>query len=157
MAGHAASQGRPDGSGHDAFGAQAPGYYSGGMSGAPGTAGPGLDPPAMATRHSATRSASDTKGFLGSLFDTGFTSFVTPKVIRVLYLLIIIGTILTGLSYSVIAFKVNAALGIVTLFVLAPLFTMIVLAMWRIVLEFFMVIFRISDDIHDMRQRGEFR
>jgi hypothetical protein len=127
------------------------------MTGAPGTAGPGLDPPTMAMRHSATRSTADAKGFLGSLFDIGFTSFVTPKVIRVLYLLIIIGSILTGLSYSVIAFKVNAAFGIVTLFVLAPLFTMIVLAMWRIFLEVFMVIFRISDDIRDVRQRGEFR
>jgi hypothetical protein len=68
-----------------------------------------------------------------------------------------IGTILTALSYSVIAFKLNAAFGIATLFILGPLFTMIVLAMWRIFLEFFMVIFRISDDIRDVRQRGEFR
>jgi hypothetical protein len=108
-------------------------------------------------RHAAGRPAADTKGFLGSLFDISFTSFVTPKVIRVLYLLIMIGTILTALSYSVIAFRVNAVFGIVTLFVLAPLFSMIILAIWRIFLEFFVVIFRISEDIRDVRQRGEFR
>lgn len=157
MAGHAASQGRPDGSDHAGHDAHAPGSYSGGISGAPGTtAGPGLDPPTAAMRHAAGRPAADTKGFLGSLFDISFTSFVTPKVIRVLYLLIMIGTILTALSYSVIAFRVNAAFGIVTLFVLAPLFSMIILAMWRILLEFFVVIFRISEDIREVRQRGEF-
>ena len=33
------------------------------------------------------------KGFLSALFDFGFTSFVTPKVIKVLYTLITIGTV----------------------------------------------------------------
>lgn len=106
-------------------------------------------------RHSA-RSSAD-KGFLGSLFDVGFTSFVTPKVIKVLYTLIMIGTIVSALFYTVVALKVNVALGAVTLFILAPLFTLIVLAIWRIFLEFFMVIFRISDDIRNLRERGEIR
>lgn len=94
------------------------------------------------------------KGFLGSLFDLGFTSFVTPKVIKVLYLLIMIGRIFTALIYSFIAFKVNAGFGLAMLFVVTPLFTLIVMA-WRISLEFFMVIFRISDDIRALRERGD--
>lgn len=102
-------------------------------------------------------SRAGSKGFLASLFDLGFTSFVTPKVIKVLYLLIMIGTIFTALVYSVIAFKVNAALGIGMLFIAAPLFTLIVMAIWRISLEFFMVIFRISDDIRALRERGDLR
>ena len=32
--------------------------------------------------------SSDAKGFLGSLFDFSFTSFVTPKIVKVLYVLV---------------------------------------------------------------------
>jgi hypothetical protein len=150
MAGHAAGQGRPDNSAQAAYGAAGQGFS------ATGTAGSGFDPPAATMRHSAGRTA-DSKGFFASLFDVGFTSFVTPKVIKVLYVLVIAGAVLSALFYTFIAFKVNAALGILTLFVFAPLCTLIVLALWRITLEFFMVIFRISDDIRTVRERGEFR
>jgi hypothetical protein len=141
MAGHAAGQDRSDGQGRERFGAHEAGYFT------PGADGQDYG---MARRP-------DSKGFLGSLFDLGFTSFVTPKVIKVLYLLIMIGTIFTALIYSVVALKVNVALGLATLFIAAPLFTLIVMAIWRISLEFFMVIFRISDDIRVLRDRGEIR
>ena len=91
------------------------------------------------------------------MFDISFTSFVTPKVIKALYLLIMIGTVLTALFYSYVDYRVNAAFGVLTLFVIAPLFTLIILAVWRIFLEFFMVIFQISGDIRNLRERGEFR
>jgi Domain of unknown function (DUF4282) len=143
MAGYGVGQGRPDSSGHTAYSTSQQGY--------PDAAGTGFDPPA------AMRQTAGSKGFLGSLFDMGFTSFVTPKVIKVLYLLIIIGTIISALIYSFAAFTVNAGLGILTLVVIAPLCTLIVLALWRITLEFFMIIFRISDDISAVRQHGEFR
>jgi Domain of unknown function (DUF4282) len=154
MAGHASGHGRPDDQ-------EQYGYRQGDYQGA-GTPPPPFDQQVNAavrpgaTRHSAVP-GTETKGFVRSLFDVGFTSFVTPKVIKVLYVLIMIGTILSALFYAVVAFRLNVALGIATLLVLGPLFVLITLAMWRIFLEFFMVIFRISDDIHDIRQRGEFR
>jgi Domain of unknown function (DUF4282) len=92
------------------------------------------------------------RGFLGSLFDFGFTSFATPKVIKVLYVLIMITATLGVLSYSLLAFTVNTTLGVVALFVFGPLSLIIVLTVWRIFLEFFMVIFKISDDIHGLRE-----
>jgi hypothetical protein len=107
-------------------------------------------------RHQA-RSGTTAQGFLGSLFDFGFTSFVTPKIIKVLYVLIMIGTVITALFYSYVDYRINAAFGILTLFVIAPLMSLIVLGSWRIFLEFFMIIFRISDDIRYVRERGEFR
>jgi hypothetical protein len=152
MAGHAAGHGRPDHSGRDAY---APGYY------VSGTADGGIDPPARAIPADAvrqqTRSSTTAKGFLGSLFDFSFTSFVTPKIIKVLYVLITIGTVITALFYSYLDYRVNAAFGILTLFVIAPLVSLIVLASWRIFLEFFMIIFRISDDIRHVREQGEIR
>ena len=82
---------------------------------------------------------------------------MTPKVIRVLYPLIVIVAALSALGFIATAFSASTVFGIVTLFVLAPLFFLVVVAIYRILLEFFMVIFRISDDIRTIRERGDLR
>ena len=101
--------------------------------------------------------AADTSGFLRALFDFGFTSFVTPKVIKVLYMLIVIGTVVGTLVFTIIAFKAGMAFGIVTLVFGDPLFILITLAIYRIILEFFVVTFRVAEDIRAMRERGDVR
>jgi hypothetical protein len=67
--------------------------------------------------------------------------------------------ILTGLSaigLIAAAFAASTGLGILTL-VLAPLFFLVVTATYRILLEFFIVIFRVADDIRALRERGDIR
>lgn len=112
----------------------------------PGPGGPGYAPQqqAMATA----------KGFVASLFDFSFNSFVTPKVVKVVYVLVTILLGLTTLWFLVVAFKLGALAGIITLLIVAPLFFFIELALWRIALELFVVIFRIADDIRAIRDRG---
>jgi hypothetical protein len=97
------------------------------------------------------------KGFLVALFDFGFTSFVTPKVIKVLYTLITIGTVLSALVFTIIVFKANVAFGVATLVVGDPLFILIVLAIYRVILEFFVVTSRVAEDIRALRERGDLR
>ena len=97
------------------------------------------------------------KGFLSALFDFGFTSFVTPKVIKVLYTLITIGTVLSALVFTIIAFKASVAFGVATLVIGDPLFILIVLAIYRVILEFFVVTFRVAEDIRALRERGDLR
>jgi len=101
--------------------------------------------------------AADSRGFVGALFDFGFTSFVTPKVIKVLYILIVIGTVVSALVFTLLAFKASTAFGILTLVFGDPLFILIVLAIYRVVLEFFMVTFRVAEDIRALRERGDLR
>jgi hypothetical protein len=96
-------------------------------------------------------------GFLGALFDFGFTSFVTPKVVKVLYPLIMVFTGLTALAFVAGAFHASTGLGFLTLLVLAPLFFLVVTAIYRILLEFFIVIFRVAEDIRALRERGDIR
>jgi uncharacterized membrane protein len=108
-------------------------------------------------QHGQQQQLPSAKGFIGSLFDFGFASFVTPKVIRVLYPLIVIVAALSALGFIATAFAASTVFGIVTLFVLAPLFFLVVVAIYRVLLEFFMVIFRISDDIRTIRERGDLR
>jgi Domain of unknown function (DUF4282) len=98
---------------------------------------------------------SDSKGFFGALFDFSFTSFVTTRIIKVLYALILVLTVLTALFYTVIVFRVSAGLGLATLIIGDPLFIIIVMAFWRLVLEAFVVVFRIAEDIRALRERGD--
>ena len=99
----------------------------------------------------------DSKGFLGALFDFGFQSFVTPKVVKILYPLIMILTALTALGFVDIAFRASTWIAVLTLLVLAPLFFLVVTAIYRILLEFFIVIFRVAEDIRALRERGDIR
>jgi len=120
-----------------------------------GTARPDAERPATAIMDPASRAAADTRGFLGALFDFGFTSFVTPKVIKVLYMLIVIGTVVSALVFTIIAFKTSTVFGFLTLVFGDPLFILIVLAIYRIILEFFVVTFRVAEDIRALRERGD--
>ena len=95
------------------------------------------------------------KGFFGALFDFSFTSFVTTKIIKVLYVLILVLAVVSALVYTIVAFRVSPGFGILTLVIGDPLFIIIVMAFWRLVLEAFIVVFRISDDIRALRERGD--
>ena len=102
----------------------------------------------------AATQAADARGFLGALFDFSFTSFVTTRIIKVLYVLIMILTVLAALIYTFIAFKASALFGFLTLVIGDPLFIIIVMAFWRLVLESFVVRFRIAEDVRALRERG---
>jgi Domain of unknown function (DUF4282) len=120
-----------------------------------GTARPDAERPVAAIGDPALGEAADTRGFVGALFDFGFTSFVTPKVIRVLYMLIAVGTVASALVFTIIGFRASVPYGIVTLVFGDPLFILIVLAICRVLLEFFVVTFRTAEDIRAMRERGD--
>jgi hypothetical protein len=122
-----------------------------------GTARPDAERPATAITDPASRKAADTRGFLGALFDFGFTSFVTPKVIKVLYMLIVIGTVVSALVFTIVAFKASTVFGFLMLVFGDPLFILIVLAIYRIILEFFVVTFRVAEDVRALRERGDLR
>src|SRR5579875_802746 len=148
---------RPGRPGHTAPGR--PGRPGPGRPGRPGPARPGSPGRAPRCRRPRCprRRGADSKGFIGALFDFGFTSFVTPRVIKVLYVLIMIGTIVGALAFTITMFKISATLGILTLVFGAPLYVLIVLAIYRVFLEFFMVMFRMADDIKALRESGDLR
>jgi hypothetical protein len=93
------------------------------------------------------------KGFFGALFDFGFNHFVTPSIIKVLYVLGFIAIVLIYLFYVVFAFDVYIPLGLGALLIgwVVPL---LYLAFWRVMLEFFLAVVRMSEDIHHRGSRG---
>jgi len=99
--------------------------------------------------------AADARSFLSALFDFSFTSFVTTKIIKILYVLILVMTSLSALIFTISAFRLSAGFGLVTLIIGDPLFIIIVMALWRLVLESFIVRFRIAEDVRALRERAD--
>jgi hypothetical protein len=85
------------------------------------------------------------KGFLGSLFDVSFSSLITAKVIKVIYILSMVLIGLFALVFVAAAFTESAAGGIITLLVFAPLAALLYLVYVRVILEVIICVFRITE------------
>jgi hypothetical protein len=70
-------------------------------------------------------------------------------------MLIVIGTVVSALVVTIVAFKASTVFGFLMLVFGDPLFILIVLAIYRIILEFFVVTFRVAEDIRALRERGD--
>jgi uncharacterized membrane protein YedE/YeeE len=89
------------------------------------------------------------KGFFGALFDFSFSEFITTKIIKVLYG---IGMVLSGIAALVMivfGFKTSVGTGILFL-ILSPIAFLIMAILYRVWLEFIIVIFRIAENTGDM-------
>ncbi|MEJ7727213.1 MAG: DUF4282 domain-containing protein [Actinomycetes bacterium] len=93
----------------------------------------------------------EAKGFFGALFDFSFTSFATAKIVKFVYVLLVVATALVYLGYSAIAFRINAGLGVFVLLIIGPIMVIVILAIWRMTLEFYLGVARMSDDIRTIR------
>jgi Domain of unknown function (DUF4282) len=97
------------------------------------------------------------QGFFGSLFDVSFSSLVTTRVIKVLYVLSMIIIGLFALFFVVAAFSNSVAGGIIVLLIVAPLAALLYLIYVRVLLELVIVIFRIWETNVELvsLQRGQ--
>jgi len=95
------------------------------------------------------------KGFLGSLFDFSFTSLVTPKIIKALYVLFTIWTVIWALIILRFGFHYGFAAGVFVLIVVEPVFILLTLGVYRVILEAFMVVFRIYEETKKLSGRSE--
>ncbi|MEU4352396.1 DUF4282 domain-containing protein [Streptomyces sp. NPDC023838] len=94
------------------------------------------------------------KGFFAGLFDFGFSTFVTPKVIKFAYVVITILIGITWIIFIVSGFHKSSGVGILTL-VVGLLVALLWLIVYRITFELVMVIFRIGSDVHAIRERSD--
>jgi hypothetical protein len=86
------------------------------------------------------------KGFFSSLFDVSFSSFVTMRIIKVIYVITLVLIALVALAFVVSAFTQSVGFGIVTLLVLAPLGALIYIIYARVLLELVMAVLRIMEN-----------
>jgi Domain of unknown function (DUF4282) len=104
-----------------------------------------------------SRAASHSKGFVASLFDFGFTSYVTPKVVKGLYLLSVAWTVIVAIFLLLVGIHLGGATAGTIIFVLIGIavFGLLSLGSIRVFLEFFMALHRINENIQVLRDRGD--
>jgi hypothetical protein len=90
------------------------------------------------------------KSSFSALFDFSLRRFITIRVVRIMYILAIVGISIATLGMLVTAFEASAGLGILTLFVGAPIFFVLSLLAARVSLELIIVIFRIAENTSAM-------
>ena len=96
------------------------------------------------------------RGFIGSLFDFSFSSMVTPKIIKVLYILFTVWVVLAAIGILVFFNRTGGWSGTAAaLIIVDPLFILISLGVYRVILEAFMVIFQIHGELKKIRENGE--
>jgi hypothetical protein len=131
-----------------------PGYGAQQAQGA--TAPPQWQGPTGTRQVGGRAKAQGEKGFVGSLLDFSFQSFVTPKIVKVLYVLVTIWTAILGLTMLIIGFKLGGTSGgLFTLIIVEPIFILLTLGIYRVVLEAFMVVFRIYEETKKIRENSE--
>jgi hypothetical protein len=96
------------------------------------------------------------KGFFGALFDMSFSEFVTIKLVRILYILMLI-LIAIGLIVGLITSLVSMfSRGGFLTGLLGLIFTPIVALIWvimaRVWMEIIIVVFRIAENTTDLVQ-----
>lgn len=99
-------------------------------------------------------------GFLQALFDINFNTFVTPKIVKIVYVigmvligLVTLGMILSAFSQFTGGYDKSPLLGLLML-VGAPLVGIIYLALFRMSLELYYAVIRLSEDVHNGPSRS---
>lgn len=148
---HPYGPGRPQG-----YATGGPGYESADQQGSfdlPGQQGEWQSPgqARMQGRPAAPRG----KGFIASLFDFGFTSFVTPKLVKALYVLAVLWTLVVAIFLTLVGFNINSGAGWSMLILVVPVYVLLSLSGTRVFLELLMGLHRINDNIQAIRDRDQ--
>lgn len=100
-------------------------------------------------------SISTPKGFFAGLFDLSFSSFITTKIIKFLFGLWLILSVLMFLGgvISGIARLGDEALQGILIIVLSPIAALLYMIIGRIYFELVIVLFRIAENIGEINQK----
>jgi Domain of unknown function (DUF4282)/zinc-ribbon domain len=115
----------------------------------PGGGAYGIVPPPAP----AASSSSGSGGFLSALFDFSFTTFVTTKLIKVLYALCIIVAACYALFFILAGFARSGLFGVLALVGSVILFFAIVIYS-RVCMEVIIVIFRGAEHLSELVRQG---
>ncbi|MCF7838634.1 MAG: DUF4282 domain-containing protein [Candidatus Marinimicrobia bacterium] len=86
------------------------------------------------------------KTFFQSLFDFSFSSFVTIKIIKLIFFLALIGSVIFGLIVMFSGFRSGGFMGILGGLVFGPLVAILMSIVSRVNCELIIVAFRIAEN-----------
>lgn len=110
--------------------------------------------PATTAAQAMPISADEAKGFLSALFDLSFTSFVTTKLIKVLFVLLIVICALMALGIAASGFNQGTGTGVLALVIIAPIVFFLGVIYSRVLLEIIIVIFRMAEHLAEIAEQG---
>jgi len=87
------------------------------------------------------------KGFFAALFDFSFDTFVTPMLVKALYVIVTVALFLAWIIAIVIGFTEGAGAGLLAL-IGGAVAVIIYLALIRMSLELYYAVIRMSEDVH---------
>lgn len=93
------------------------------------------------------------KSFFAKLFDLSFTSYITPSIVKIVYILTIAAVVFGWLMFAVAGFNVDTTVGLLFLLIVGPIYAFFILVLMRITLEFYVAVIRIAEDVSDLRSR----
>jgi hypothetical protein len=93
----------------------------------------------------APHSQIETKGFFASLFDFGFTSFITLKFLSVIYGVVVVLILLTSVVLFIASLSQGGIYAVLAILVI-PIVTLLYLVVTRVSLEIVALFFRIGEN-----------
>src|SRR5215471_21820754 len=127
----------------------------GGPAQTPAVATPVFTPPPVITAGTPAH-YDEAKGFFGSLFDFSFSSFVTSRIIKFLYVLGMIVLAVAIIIFVVAAQNQPNPVPLVAI-IAAPIVFFLYLILIRVQLEILIVIFRMSEHLSEIAEQGRRR
>lgn len=88
------------------------------------------------------------------LSDLSFKRFVTPRLVRLIYLISLIAAALSALAWMASGFKVSVFYGLFTV-ATGPVAFFVYMLTARVVLEFMLAVFRIAENTDKLRERKD--
>ncbi|MBA3619530.1 MAG: DUF4282 domain-containing protein [Actinomycetota bacterium] len=95
---------------------------------------------------SRTPDTQEAKSFFTGLFDFSFSTFITMKFLRIIYIVVMGVILLAGVLFLISFLFRGGALGVLIGLVFVPLVTLLYLVLARIYLELVALLFRIGDN-----------
>lgn len=90
------------------------------------------------------------------LTDLSFRRFVTPRLVRLIYCISLIGALLSAVAWMASGFQFSWYYGLFTV-VTGPLAFFIYMLTARVILEFMLAVFRIAENTEKLRERNDQR
>lgn len=94
------------------------------------------------------------RGFFGKLFDFSFEAFITPSIIKILFILILVVIALGALGMIIVAFTQGVVAGLAMLIIGVPIGGFLYILFARVWLEIVVVFFRIEENTAIMAERS---
>jgi len=92
-------------------------------------------------------SSAETPGFFAALFDYSFNTFITPMIIKFVYVLVTVGIAIGYLVIAIAMFSRSTSIGVLWLLIIGPILAVLYLALARMTLEFYLAVVRVSEDV----------